>query len=142
MRQGLLRTVAIATLSMLGTAAAFPAADMLLQIKNLKGEVIATTKVAADGSFHFDTVPPGQFVLTLVVDGKPVAAAPGSSPQVTFEVRTARESSSGMATGKRQHNPVTFHMELGRQGPVISGTVDGQTVSGKVINNSHSNIKN
>ncbi len=140
MRKTLLRTIAVATLSLLGTAATFRSPDTVIQLKDAKGTVVATTKVAADGSFHFDTVPPGQFVLEMVVDGKPVAAPPGG-PQFTFEVKAARESSTGLATGKRQHQPpIRFTKEYGRSGQ-ITGTVDGQTVSGMVINNSHSNIK-
>lgn len=141
MRKTLLRTIAIAALSVLGTAATFPSTDTTIQLKDAKGTVVATTKVAADGSFHFDAVPPGQFVLEMVVDGKAVASPPGAGPQFTFEVRAAREASTGLATGKRQHPPpIKFTKEYGRSGQV-TGTVDGQTVAGMVINNSHSNIK-
>ncbi len=140
MPRTLIRTLAIAALSLLSTAAMIPATDMLIQIKGANGATIASTKVADDGSFKFETVPAGSYTLELVIDGKPVVSA-GAGPALTFEVKTAREASSGLATGKRQYAPAIFRRDFGRGGPIISGRVDGQTISGKVINNSHSNIK-
>lgn len=64
-----------------------------------------TAMVDATGQFKFSNVPDGACRLVVSATGSPVAASPAA-------VTTAREAGSGMATGKRQHQPVRFSLSL------------------------------
>lgn len=59
-------------------------------------------------------------------DGKPddaylkLACADGKLTQAWYQVKGARDAGSGMASGKRQHKPVTFVKEWGAATPQLS----------------------
>ena len=59
-------------------------------------------------------------------DGRPddaylkLACADGKLTQAWYQVKSPRDASSGMASGKRQHRPVTFVKEWGAATPQLS----------------------
>lgn len=72
-------------------------------------------------------------------DGRPddaylkLACADGKLTQAWYQVKGPRDSASGMASGKRQHRPVTFVKEWGAATPQLSAvkpTYDVKTLKG------------
>ena len=72
-------------------------------------------------------------------DGKPddaylkLACADSTLTQAWYQVKGPRDAGSGMATGKRQHKPVTFVKEWGPATPQLSAvkpTYDVKTLKG------------
>ena len=97
------------------TSKTFAAVDAFIWFKDFDGK---TTKVQiqSDGSFTAPKLDPGTYTISISADlpaSKPTggstnreASAPSVSEiTVSFEVKTARDAQSGMATGKRQHVP-------------------------------------
>jgi hypothetical protein len=122
-------------LCLLAFGSAFASFDMLLKIKD-SDKVVARTTSADDGSFKFQNVPPGDYVLVLRLAAEPqakgkamVAADSWTAP---LSIVSPRDAASGQATGKRMHKPMTIVKEWGAASPKLSCTVDGSTVSGRI----------
>jgi len=134
-----LRSTLAISMCLLVSGSAFASFDMVLKIKD--GEkIVARTTSADDGSFKFENVPPGDYVLVLQpaaapqAEGKAVAA---EQPSWSAPLSIApRDAASGMPTGKRMHKPMTIVKEWGAATPKLSCTVDGSTVSGRIESSS------
>jgi hypothetical protein len=144
------------TLAMLLPLTASAAADYYLRIEGTKGE--ARVVHCTDGSCLVDKLAPGSYTVSACdAQGKVIP----SNMRLEYTVITARESSSGLATGRRMHQPLSLTMQLGRSmapagaaaptnsiaigepGVVVIGT-DAAAVDGAVakIGKSRSNIQN
>ena len=133
MKSGL-RFVLALSLCLLAFGSAFASFDMLLKVKD-GDKVVARTTSADDGSFKFQNVPPGDYVLVLrpaavpQAEGKTMAADDWTAP---VSIVAPRDAASGLPTGKRMHKPMTIVKEWGAASPKLSCTVDGSTVSGRI----------
>ena len=72
---------------------------------------------------------------TAAVSGqKQGAIAPFAITGITHEIVSPRDAASGLATGKRQHKPITFIKEWGPSTPrLINATVDNETLTSILI---------
>jgi len=134
MKKTLRRTLAL-SLCLLASGAAFASFDMLLKVKD-GDTVVARTTSADDGSFNFQNVPPGDYVLVVLPAAGPQAkgkakAAEQASWTAPLSI-APRDAASGLPTGKRMHKPMTIVKEWGKASPKLSCIVDGSTVSGRV----------
>ena len=129
------RAVAL-SLCLLACGSAFASFDMLLKVKD-GDKVVARTTSADDGSFSFQNVPPGDYVLVT----RPAAGAQAKGKAMAAEqaawttplsIVAPRDAASGLPTGKRMHKPMTIVKEWGPASPKLTCTVDGSTVSGRV----------
>jgi predicted RecA/RadA family phage recombinase len=67
----------------------------------------------AEGKFVFSDVPQGACTVSAVATVPSEAAAPQASSAARAGAVTApRDAASGMATGKRQHKPMSVHVML------------------------------
>lgn len=97
----------VVALSMPLTALA--AADYYLKIEGVKGE--SRIVHCTEGACLVDNLAPGSYsVLACDARGKVIPA----DLRLEYTVVTARERASGMATGRRMHQPLTLTMQLGR----------------------------
>jgi hypothetical protein len=134
-----LRSTLAISMCLLVSGSAFASFDMVLKIKD--GEkIVARTTSADDGSFKFENVPPGDYVLVLQPAAAPQAegqAVAADKPSWSAPLSIApRDAASGMPTGKRMHKPMTIVKEWGAATPKLSCTVDGSTVSGRIESSS------
>ena len=137
-----LRSALALSLCLLAFGSAFASFDMLLKIKD-SDKVVARTTSADDGSFKFQNVPPGDYVLVLRPAAGPQArskamAADEASWTAPLSIVSPRDAASGLPTGKRMHKPMTIVKEWGAASPKLSCTVDGSTVSGRIETTSRS----
>ena len=102
------RTWLVCTLAALLPLTASAAADYYLRIEGGKGE--SRVVHCTEGSCLVGLAPGSYTVSMCDAQGKVVPV----NAHLEYTVVTARESSSGMATGKRMHKPLTLTMELGR----------------------------
>ena len=106
----------IACCALLGAALLLPvvasaAVDMYLQIKDTKGE--ARVVHCPDGACVIDGLAVGSYsVLVCDASGKVIP----SSLTLDHTIVSPRDPSSGMASGKRMHKPITITAEMGRSG--------------------------
>ncbi|MEY2853786.1 MAG: hypothetical protein RL030_918 [Pseudomonadota bacterium] len=141
----------LATLALLLPLAATAASDYFLKIEDLKGE--SRVVHCTDGSCLVDKLAPGTFKVQISdAQGKVIP----SDMRLEFTVVTARERGSGLATGKRMHQPLTLTMQLGRSaaptntiavdepGTLVVIGVDAASVDAAVakITKTRSNIQN
>jgi hypothetical protein len=128
----------------------FAAVDMFLEIKDLKGKLVSRCEVSKDGSFSCPALPAGEYTASLSwswgVSNSNHAGASGSgrlsssngdgstnqwpsnvdaiSCTYVNKKMSSREAGSGMATGKRQHQPMTIRKELDKSSPQLMKTMD------------------
>jgi hypothetical protein len=131
-----LRCALALSLCLLAFGSAFASFDMLLKVKD-GDKVVARTTSADDGSFKFQNVPPGDYVLVLRPTAAPQARGNAMSAEETswtapVSIVSPRDAASGLPTGKRMHKPMTIVKEWGAASPKLSCTVDGSTVSGRI----------
>jgi hypothetical protein len=136
--------LALVSMTLLVLAAPVSASTAVLLKLEATGEELARTATAADGSFRFENVAPGTYVLDVLMDGRFYAtrlrgaarpAAKNAGAQLWnghLEVTSPRDVATGQASGKRTHEPVRFTKEWGPASPKLAVTVDGTTVSGSV----------
>lgn len=108
----LLFVAALAATSTAGTAAA----DYFLKIEGVGRDSVAGPiylKVSSTGDLDGDGRP-DEGVVRLKCSGGQVAAA-----HFRYNVKSPRDSASGMASGKRTHHPVTFVKEWGPSTPQL-----------------------
>ena len=107
--------MAISTAAMLtGTAGA--SADYYLKIKGISQPAAAGPiylQVESSGDLDADGVP-DEGIVRLTCAGGDVRAA-----SFHYNVKSPRDSASGMASGKRTHHPVTFVKEWGASTPQL-----------------------
>lgn len=111
-----LTTTAIITLFWAGSAQA--ASDYLLKIEGVPGE----SRVAGADGGALPHVKKEKWIELMSVQSGAEIAPDGSARATGYDVKTiktAREASSGMATGKRMHKPM----------PVMSPNVDTETAA-------------
>ena len=131
-----LRSAMALFLGVLAFGSAFASFDMLLTVKD-GDKVVARTTSADDGSFKFQNVPPGDYVLVLRPATGPQAkgkamAAEEASWTAPLSIVSPRDAASGLPTGKRMHKPMTIIKEWGAASPKLSCTIDGSTISGRI----------
>jgi hypothetical protein len=136
------------------------AVDMFLKIEDEKGKV-TKVPINQDGTFQTPPLKAGTYSWSWGVGrgiGSPMGGSKdreSSAPSVsekckitlTHEIVSPRDVSTGMATGKRQHKPMTITKELDRTAPTldlgslvvdedcdgIAGTVSFKTKGGKTM---------
>jgi hypothetical protein len=124
------------------SSSSFAAVDMFLKLKGAIA-VVAKATVAADGSFRFDNVADGEYVLEFWMDGKtytmendqgsgPATAAVGGEG-ASIRVVAAREAASGLATGRRMHKPIRLTRDWGPSSPKLELSVEGFTITGRLV---------
>jgi hypothetical protein len=123
----------IAILSVLFLTAALAQAAESIHIKmrptGSKKAVVECT-CDASGACVMKDVPPGTYEVVMVVNGKELVCGDTKHNPDMFEIQTAREAGSGMATGKRQHGaPIVNSYSWGVNSPNLKVTVDGTTVT-------------
>ncbi len=105
-------------LSALAPMAAFAASDMHIKINDIKGESkivhcpsgVCTVSDLAVGTYQVQ-----------VCDEK--GAAVSSSAALSHSIKSPRDAASGLATGKRQHKPMTITKELDKSSPTLFSLV-------------------
>jgi hypothetical protein len=133
---------------------AFCAVDAFIVFKDANGKT-TRVKVNSDGTFSAPSLPAGTYRWSFgaTQPNTPSSSMGGGSAreaesisfnftkiEIKYEVQTAREAGSGMATGKRQHKPLTIRKEIDKASPQLYnaelGTVtvdaDGDGISGTV----------
>lgn len=129
-------------------SSSFAAVDMFLVIKNEKGKVVARCEVSKDGSFECPSpMTKGTYTASLewswgtsnsgssssssgMSSGRTASTSSSTSSTsseaivpvaivVSYSVKSPRDAASGMATGKRQHKPVTFTAQLDKSSPQL-----------------------
>ena len=139
-----LRSTLAISLCLLASGSAFASFDMLLKVKD-GDKIVARTTSADDGSFKFENVPPGDYVLVLQPTAAPQAkgqtvAVDQAGWSAPVSIVAPRDAASGMPTGKRMHKPMTIVKEWGAASPKLSCTVEGSTVSGRIESSSTSPV--
>ena len=103
---------------LLPTIASAASADMYLKIEGVDGESHVVR--CESGACATTQLAPGTYsVLACDAGGKVIP----SNLTLQYAVVSPRDSSSGQATGKRMHRPITITKELGR------GVVPGNTIT-------------
>lgn len=108
----------------------FAASDYLLEIKDIKGEVIKTSTKSVNGRVSLNGLPPGQPVLRCDIQWNgttyTVYAANG--------IVSPRDAASGLPTGKRMHKPFVvcangevFDFDTKEQAVAKAKEIDGKT---------------
>jgi hypothetical protein len=106
-------SVAVATT--LFSTAAFSASDIHLQIKSSKGS--SQVLSCPNGACVVPSLVADTYTFSIVdAQGKPVSV---SSP-MSCDVKSPRDSASGLATGKRQHQPIHISSELSSSSVVVA----------------------
>jgi hypothetical protein len=106
-------SVAIATT--LFSTAAFSASDIHLQIKSSKGSSQVVS--CPNGTCVVPSLVADTYTVSVVdAQGKPVAV----SSAMSCDVKSPRDSASGLATGKRQHKPIHISTELSSSSVVVT----------------------
>jgi hypothetical protein len=114
----------VCTATMLLPLTASAAADYYLRIDDVKGK--SSVVHCTDGSCLVDGLAPGSYKVSMCdAQGKAIPA----NAQLQYTVVTARERSSGLATGKRMHKPLTLTMELGRSAAPAGGTAPPNSIA-------------
>ena len=140
---------------------AFASADYFLEFKDEKSGKVTKVRLADDGSFESPALSAGTYVCSWsfgasnpssvgssggMSSGRAIGTysdgtiRPVVSPTtvvLTYSVQTAREASSGMATGRRQYAPLTIRKQYDKSSPQLYNfekiTVDnGDKISGKL----------
>jgi hypothetical protein len=106
--------LSIAMATTLFSTAAFSASDIHLQIKNSKG---ASQIVSCpSGTCVIPSLAADAYTVSVVdAQGKPVSASP-----ISCDVKSPRDSASGLATGRRQHQPFSLSTELKSASVVVA----------------------
>jgi hypothetical protein len=145
-RRGGLVVALLAIISLGVVSRAFASSDMLLEIKDEKGKV-TKVKVASDGSFTTPALKAGTYTFSWKLIQQPAGSARkvvagttsvnGASPTpaqvcVAYSIystqKGARDAASGMASGKRQHKPITIRASIDRSSPQLSSTFESITL--------------
>jgi hypothetical protein len=114
----------VCTAALLLPLTASAAADYYLRIDDVKGK--SSVVHCTDGSCLVDGLVPGSYtVLACDAQGKVIP----SDMRLDYTVVTARERSSGMATGKRMHKPLTLTMQLGHSAAATSSTAPSNGIA-------------
>jgi hypothetical protein len=124
--------VAVVFFGTIITASSFAGDDVQIEIKDTKGGVIFSGKIQNSGSV---SLKPGVCVGSVTVSNRTAnvevlsfswgASNPSSfcsssgDPIRVGDVKTAREAGSGMATGRRQYEPVVITKRIDKASPVI-----------------------
>ena len=103
----------------------------LLLKSDSTGRVVAKTTSNAQGEFTFTELPDGTYSISVTY--QKIEFVCKSSKDQPICVTTARETGSGMATGRRQHAPVTFTKEWEASSPSMQLKIDGGTISGRLL---------
>jgi hypothetical protein len=106
----------VCTVAMLLPLTTLAASDYYLRIEGTKGE--ARVVHCTDGSCLVDKLAPGSYTVSACdAQGKVIP----STTRLEYTVVTARDSASGLATGKRMHQPLMLTMQTGRSAaPAVS----------------------
>jgi len=105
-------------LSALAPLAAFAASDMHIKFGGVKGE--STIVHCPSGICTVTGLAAGTYQVQ-VCDEKGVAVR--SSVALSHSVTSPRDAASGLATGKRQHKPMTITKELDKSSPQLFSLV-------------------
>ncbi len=153
--------VLFAAIALLFASNAFASFNAYLDFKDEKTGKVTKVKLAQDGSFESPVMPAGTYICSWsfgtsnqttvgsggMSSGRAVgtfsdgtSATQSVSPAaatLTYTVQAPRESSSGMASGKRQHQPVTVSKSIDKASPNLFNfekiTIDnGDKISGKL----------
>lgn len=94
--------------------AAVAASDMYIKISDVKGESRVVQCPA--GSCVLSDLASGSYQVQ-VCDEKGVAVS--SSTALSHSIKSPRDAASGLATGKRQHKPMTITKQLDKSSPQL-----------------------
>lgn len=103
------RSCAALLVALLFPAIASAAMDMFLKIENAKGEKRVVQM--HDGAVMVDGLAAGKYLVT-VCDAAGTTIP--SDVTLSYTVITARETGSGMATGRRMHKPLAISKQMTR----------------------------
>jgi uncharacterized protein GlcG (DUF336 family) len=133
--------IAVVLMAFSITATTYAASDYYLKIEGIKGERARIVK-CPNGACKLDGIAPGTLTVTVCdASGKPLTTS-NFSLDMTFTVQSAREASTGMATGKmatgsttevaaprdaatglatgkRQHSPIRITKEIDKSSPLV-----------------------
>jgi hypothetical protein len=141
-RRGRLVVAVFAFIALAGISRAFASVDMLLEIKDEKGKV-TKVPVASDGSFTTPALKAGTYTFSWSIVARPAgsnarAIANGTADPTPAQVcvtysmygvmKAARDAASGMASGKRQHKPITIRKEIDKASPQLMTTFSAITI--------------
>jgi hypothetical protein len=148
LRRGGLIVAAVAIMAIGVGTRAFASVDMYLQIKDEKGK-ITKVKLASDGSFTTPALKAGTYTFSWSISPQPasrtsravvagttsVAGTTDPTPaqvSCTYSMygimKGARDASSGMASGKRMHKPVTISKSIDIASPSLMTRFDAVTL--------------
>ena len=122
-------------------ASAGRSADVYVKVQPVKGQQRVIR--CLDGMCTIGNLAPGKYMVSLCdASGTDVAA----EAAMTYSVISPRDAASGMASGKRQHSPMTITKEWNRALPenMIDVAEGGSTLDLQLkatINTTRSNIK-
>jgi hypothetical protein len=112
------------TVAMLLPLTASAAADYYLRIEGTKGE--ARVVHCTEGACLVDKLAPGSYTVQVCdAQGKVIP----SNTHLEYTVVTARDSASGMASGRRMHQPLTLTMQLGRSVAPAGGAAPTNSIA-------------
>ena len=118
---------------------AFAALNCYLKIEGVKNK--SQIVDCSSGTCTVADLAPGDYMVTACSsDGKPLDAA----TLATYDVKSPRDSASGLPTGKRQHGTVTIVKEWSASSPMLKVTISDQNaplVLKATVNTSRSNTK-
>lgn len=107
--------ISLAVATTLFSASSFAALTSYLKIKGQKGSSQIVS--CPDGACVVPSLVADTYTVSVVdAQGKPVTV----SSAMSCDVKSPRDSASGMATGKRQHKPFHLSMELSSSSVVIA----------------------
>lgn len=89
-----------------------------ITIKNLDTKKTFKTKVKKNGKFSFKKLKPGKYTMTLTYKGKSMTIGKKRGEELTV-----RDAASGMASGKRQHKPLTITKRIDKASPMLAKAV-------------------
>jgi hypothetical protein len=107
--------LSIAVATTLFSTAAFSASDIHLQIKNSKGSSQVVS--CPNGACVVPSLVADTYTVSVVdAQGKSVSV----SSAMSCDVKSPRDSASGLATGKRQHKPIHISTGLSSSSVVVA----------------------
>jgi len=99
-----------------------------ITLRNTETNKTMKTKTNRSGKFRFNNLKPGTYIVELSFKGERMTIGGSRSESLVI---LPKDKSSGLATGKRQHKPITVTKEIDKASPKLAEAVCSGNDPGK-----------